>query len=159
MSEALRIRPMAFADLDAVTAIADGLDTAPHWPRSVYEAALDPAGTPRRIARVAELDGEVAGFLIASIIPPEAELETIAVSPAHQRRKAGGALLAELRGELATRGISEIILEVRASNAAAQEFYRAHLFAEFARREAYYRDTGDGAVLMRACIAGRRGME
>src|SRR5258708_5949187 len=75
-----KIRPMAAADLKVVVAIADSLATAPHWPRSAYEAALDPAGVPPRIALVAEVSGIIAGLAIASLIPPQAELETIAIS-------------------------------------------------------------------------------
>jgi [ribosomal protein S18]-alanine N-acetyltransferase len=159
MSERVRVRPSTVADLDAVMAIADGLDTAPHWPRSAYEAAIDPSSAPPRIALVAERDGVIVGFSVASLIPPEAELEIIAVSPGHQRQKAGSALLATLREELESRGVSVIVLEVRASNPTAQEFYRSHSFAEFARREAYYWDTGEAAILMRASIAARRKME
>jgi len=150
MSEAISVRTMAAADLDAVMAIADGLDTAPHWPRLVYESALDLGATPQRVALVAEVSGQVVGFAIASLIAPEAELETIAVSAAHQRQKAGSTLLAALFRELASRRILEVTLEVRASNVAAQEFYTAHSFMAFSRRVAYYLDTGEAAVLMRA---------
>ncbi len=80
-----KIRPMAAADLKVVVAIADSLATAPHWPRSAYEAALDPAGVPPRIALVAEVSGIIAGLAIASLIPPQAELETIAISQPFKR--------------------------------------------------------------------------
>ena len=41
-----KIRPMTADDIEAVIAIAESLATAPHWPRSAYEAALDPAVFP-----------------------------------------------------------------------------------------------------------------
>jgi len=152
MSERVVIRAMAGADIEAVMGIAAALETAPHWPRGAYEAALDSSAALPRIALVAEYGGRVMGFAIASIVPPEAELETIAVAPEHQRRGTGAALLSGLMGELASRGVQEVTLEVRASNLAAQAFYGAHCFAEFAGREQYYRDTCEAAIVMRAPI-------
>jgi ribosomal-protein-alanine N-acetyltransferase len=147
-----KIRPMAAADAEAVIAIAESLATAPHWPRSAYEAALDPDAIPQRIALVAEVSGAVEGFAIASLIPPQAELETIAVSRPFQRRRAGSALLSVLLHELESCGIKEITLEVRASNFAAQAFYGAHSFLGSSRRKGYYSETGEDAVVMRAIL-------
>ena len=80
-SAAVGIRAMEAGDLDAVMEIAAGLETAPQWPRAAYEAAIDEEALPRRVALVAEIDGLVAGFAIASVIAPEAELETITPLP------------------------------------------------------------------------------
>jgi [ribosomal protein S18]-alanine N-acetyltransferase len=152
MSEPMVIRAMSGADIERVMGIAAGLETAPHWPREAYEVALEASAAPLRIALVAENRGQVIGFAIASVVPPEAELETIAVSAGHQGGGSGEALLSALLGRLRSRGVQEVRLEVRASNLAAQSFYRAHSFAEFARREKYYADTGEGAIVMRARI-------
>ena len=152
MNDAIQIRAMAAADLDPVLSIASSLDAAPHWPRSAYETALDPASVPRRIALVAELSGEVIGFAVASLLPPQAELETIAVARLFQGQRVGSALLAALIRELGVRQIGEIMLEVRASNQAAQALYRAHSLVAYARRKGYYAATGEDAVLMRGAI-------
>ena len=146
------VRPMTAADIDAVMAIAAGHRSAPHWPRPAYEVALDPAAAPRRIALVAEVSGVVGGFTIASLIPPQAELETIAVAAAFIRQKSGSALLSALLRELNPMRIEEITLEVRASNLAAHAFYLHHSFAPFAVRKGYYPDTGEDAILMRAIL-------
>lgn len=145
-----KIRPMAAADVDAVMVIAESLATAPHWPRSAYETAIDPAAIPQRIALVAEVSGAVSGFTVASLIPPQAELETIAISQPFQRCGAGSALLSALLRQLESCGISEITLEVRASNVAAQALYSAHSFVRSSLRKKYYADTGEDAVMMRA---------
>jgi ribosomal-protein-alanine N-acetyltransferase len=150
--EGRRIRLMTTDDVEAVMALAASLETAPQWPRFAYEAAVDLSVLPPRVALVAELDGQIIGFAIASFIPPEAELETIAVLPRRQRKGAGSDLLAELCRELASREVREISLEVRASNVAAREFYRTHSFREFADRPAYYSNTGESAILARAHI-------
>ncbi len=150
-----RIRPMGLADIEAVMSIAASLDDAPHWPRPAYEAALDAAAAPLRIALVAEHAGAVGGFAIASLIPPQAELETIAMARSLARCGGGSALLEALFRRLASLEITEILLEVRASNRGAQAFYRAHGLMTYAARKAYYADTGDDAVLMRGIIATR----
>jgi ribosomal-protein-alanine N-acetyltransferase len=151
MPDDVRIRPMDAADIDAVMAIAASLATAPHWPRTAYETALAPSATPRRIALVGESAGDVIGFAIASLVPPHAELETIAISHSHQRRGAGTALVQAMLRRLESLEAPEIMLEVRASNLAAQAFYRAHSFNAVARRNGYYAD-GEDAVLMRAIL-------
>ena len=113
LSSSALVRRMTPADLDRVMEIAGSLKKAPQWPRSAYLAALEPDAAPRRIALVAEYpsgameshpsdknkdaarvghtesmgqSNQVAGFAVASLMPPEAELEIIAVAPAVQRQ-------------------------------------------------------------------------
>ncbi|MGA2572347.1 MAG: hypothetical protein ABSF23_17715 [Terracidiphilus sp.] len=86
--EGVLIRRMNGTDLARVKAIAKSLPDAPHWRKSAYKKAIDPDSTRRRIALVAvgpEAAG-VRGFAVASLLPPQAELETIAVESASQRR-------------------------------------------------------------------------
>ena len=100
----VRVRAMQAADLNAVLAIAASLPSAPHWPRVAYLAALSDRSTPLRIALVAtDATGIVTGFAIASLLPPEAELETIAVAPERQRQGVGRELLAVLAEALRRR--------------------------------------------------------
>jgi len=152
----LRIRPMSAADLDRVMEIAVGLDKAPHWARAAYESALSPAHSPKRIALVAEdeYSGVVIGFAVASLLPPEAELETMAVARESQRRGVAGRLFRALVEELRAAEVSDLNLEVRASNGAAIGFYRAQGFAETGRRPRYYADPEEDAILLRLGIGG-----
>jgi ribosomal-protein-alanine N-acetyltransferase len=149
-SAAVRVRRMTLADLDRVIEIAESLREAPQWLRSAYLTALDPDATPRRIALVAEESGSgaVAGFAVASLLPPQAELETIAVAPAAQRRGLARQIFATLTAELDSAQVAEINLEVRASNLPALGFYRMLGFAEAGRRLRYYHDPVEDAVLM-----------
>jgi ribosomal-protein-alanine N-acetyltransferase len=146
----VQVRRMTQADLDQVIAIEQRLAQAPHWPRSAYETALDPEATLSRIALVAEETGSgvLAGFAVASLIPPQAELETIAVAPEFQRRGLACTLFSNLTQELREARISELILEVRASNLPALGLYRRLDFAETGRRPLYYIDPVEDAVLM-----------
>jgi ribosomal-protein-alanine N-acetyltransferase len=99
------------------------------------------------VATAAEDDGTV-GFLVAGLVPPEAELETIAVSGALQGQGIGKLLLLELVEKLRGDGINVVHLEVRASNDRALGFYRAMGFRESGRRPRYYADPEEDAVLM-----------
>ena len=149
--QAARIRPMTPSDLDRVMEIAASLEAAPHWQPADYRTVLDPAAVPRRIALVAEegAAGIVAGFAVASLLPPQAELETIAVASAFQRRGLAWKLFALLAGELHTAQVTELLLEVRASNCAALGLYLRLGFVETGRRPRYYQNPVEDAVLMR----------
>jgi ribosomal-protein-alanine N-acetyltransferase len=144
-----RIRPMEGSDVHRLAEIAAGLDQAPQWPRSAYASLLDRAGS--RIALVAEDagSGSVAGFVVARVIPQEAELESIAVDHNSQRRGVARELFLALSGALRQSGVTEIMLEVRAGNEAARGLYRFLGFVEEGRRPGYYADPVEDAVLMR----------
>jgi ribosomal-protein-alanine N-acetyltransferase len=150
----VRIRAMSVGDVGCVLEIAGSLPHAPQWPESAYLAAMDSQGTRRRIALVAENgEGGVVGFLVASVLAPEAELETVAVAIDAQRVGIGGRLMEALAVELRGSQVSELNLEVRASNLAAVGLYRARGFAECGRRKRYYADPEEDAVLMRMALS------
>lgn len=149
-TQVIQVRRMRLEDIDRVMAIANELKEAPHWPRETYAGAIDPGGRPARIALIAEGPGaEIVGFAMAVLIPPLAELETIAVAPAAQRQGIASRLFSELRAELNKLQITEVILEVRESNRAARALYHALGFAESGRRRGYYLDPPEDALLLR----------
>ena len=150
MSAEWSIRAMLPADIPAVVALAQSLPTAPHWPESTYEFALDPASQPLRIALLSESpDGTPAGFAIASITGRESELETIAVASPFQRQSVARGLFGRLTKLLVERNVQSVFLEVRASNLAALELYRALGFAESGRRKGYYASPPEDALVFR----------
>ena len=146
----LRIRPMTPEDLDRVIGIAQSLKDAPRWPYSTYLAALDGEATPRRIALVAKdtETGVIVGFAVASLLPPQAELETIAVAAEDQRRSIARRIFTAMVQELGAAQVTELLLEVRASNSPALAFYREVGFIETGRRPRYYADPVEDAVLL-----------
>jgi ribosomal-protein-alanine N-acetyltransferase len=138
-------------DVARVMEIAAGLEGAPQWPETAYAAALEPVGL-RRIALVALGAEGVAGFAVASVVGAEAELESIGVDAASQRRGLGTRLLEALAGELLGAGAEELFLEVRAGNERALGLYRRTGFVETGRRMGYYAEPKEDAVLMRYCV-------
>jgi [ribosomal protein S18]-alanine N-acetyltransferase len=144
------IRPLTEADIDSVFSLATALAGAPDWPRQRYEEALQAQASRRRIALVAcdPRSTGLAGLAIASLIPPEAELESIAVARNLQRQGIGRQLFHALTAELRQQGVAELLLEARASNLPALAFYRAENFKQTGVRPYYYADPQEDAVLM-----------
>lgn len=145
---------MKAADLKEVMEIAASLPDAPHWPQSAYKNALNLDSMPRRIALViasvacAPKPSAVLGFTVISLLPPQAELETIAVAAKSQRRGLGQQIFQALANELKKAGVREIFLEVRASNRAALGFYRSLGFGQTGLRPRYYTDPVEDALMM-----------
>ena len=142
-------------DVAWVIAVSAQLAEAPHWSEEAWLRALaDPDETAgvRRTALLAEASGERAGFALASVVGPTAELESIGVAPQWQRRGLGAKLLAELIAGLQAQQVEELVLEVRASNAAAQGLYARAGFSTAGRRRNYYRDPVEDAIIMRLVL-------
>ena len=166
MNPALRvkIRPMTEADVDRVMEIAASLPSAPEWPRKAYMDALDPDSIPPRIVLVAEqlqseslppdslnnapISGDILGYAVASLLPPQGELEIVAVAAHIQRQGLGKRLLAGLEKRLRQAQIAEFLLEVRASNQPAIGLYRSFGFSSSGLRARYYADPVEDAVIM-----------
>lgn len=97
------------------------------------QAISDLLAMPGTFARVME-----AGFILVRVAAAEAEILTIAVSPAQRRRGAGAALVRSAAEHAQQLGAAQLFLEVAVGNAAARALYEALGFAEVGRRRAYY---------------------
>ncbi len=154
MKTEIEIRPINAADLAQVLAIAERLPEAPHWPQTAYLNAINAQSTPRRVALVAAESwagprpGSILSFTVARLLPPQAELETIAVAPESQRQGLGRQIFHALAAELKAAGAHELLLEVRISNRPALAFYRSLGFVQTGLRPGYYADPTEDAVLM-----------
>jgi [ribosomal protein S18]-alanine N-acetyltransferase len=150
---------MSISDLDAVMEIASALLTAPQWSRSDYVAALSDSGPRRRLCRVMTNRGRVIGLVIASLVIPEAEVETIAVLLESQGQGFGALLLETALGELCGAGVTTVHLEVRASNESARALYRKRGFEETGVRRGYYAHPVEDAILLRRTLPESSGNE
>jgi ribosomal-protein-alanine N-acetyltransferase len=115
------------------------------WPRQFFLTAL---AEPAAVLRVAVRNDAVAGYLAATLQPPYAELQNLATAPEQQRSGVARALMAEFFDTCRARGVREIGLEVRVSNAAAQALYRGLGFRLMGLRRGYYRAPDEDALLM-----------
>lgn len=87
------------------------------------------------------------GFLLARIIADEAELLTLAVSPAARRSGQGATLVGRFLADAAATGAKTAFLEVAADNLAALSLYRRTGWIEAGRRRNYYAPGLDALVL------------
>ena len=98
---------------------------------------------------VAIAAGEVIGYLITQWVLDEIHVLNVAVKTEYRRRGAATQLLKMLLDLATQRGMRDIFLEVRISNAAAQRFYRRFGFSILATRKDYYPDGEDAFVMYR----------
>lgn len=155
----LTIRPARPDDLARIEAIDRGSRGAPHWSTSVYRQILDlalpvpdPCANLHRTLLVVEARGDVVGFTVASATGPPsaraAELESIVVTPSHQRRGLATLLCRAVFAWAGHLHATTIDLEVRASSGAIT-LYTGLGFVPVGRRPAYYHAPTEDAVLMR----------
>lgn len=87
-------------------------------------------------------------FIRWSVVPVagEAELLRIAVHPEARRQGLARQLLQASEAYLRERGITDLYLEVRTSNAPARALYEALGWRVQRARKAYYRDGEDAAI-------------
>lgn len=97
---------------------------------------------------VAEMDGNVCGYVGIWNIMDEGHITNVAVSPRFRRRHIGEALLDVLISTCEEAGIEGFTLEVRAGNEAARRLYEKKGFREAGVRPKYYEDNGEDAVIM-----------
>lgn len=112
------------------------------------EAELARSWATLWVARAGDATDAV-GFALAWRAADERHLLDLAVEPAWRRRGLGRLLLAAVIEEARANGARLVLLEARASNAAALALYRSAGFFVTDVRRAYYSDNGEDAVVMR----------
>jgi ribosomal-protein-alanine N-acetyltransferase len=140
----VRIRDFAEPDLPAVVAIERRI-FRDAWPESFFREELSQA---MAWARVAEVDGALAGYLLAWVGAGAGHVGNLGVIPEARRRGVARALLEDLLEHAGAAGAASLTLEVRVSNFAAQALYQAFGFRLAGLRRGYYRDTGEDALTM-----------
>lgn len=149
------VRPATEADLDAVVASEASNLGGDAWSPGLLAEGV--AGrVPHATYLVAEVEGDVVGHAVVSVVVDVAELQRIAVSSAHRRTGVASALLAACVDAAVAGRADRLLLEVREDNAPALSFYAARGFTEVDRRPRYYRD-GATAVVLRLGIGPRCG--
>ena len=160
----VNIRPGTDADIRSMVELERACPTAGHWTEAQYRQAIQPGGQHRLVlvaegpplaGAIVDRQGESAilGFLVARHVPPEWELENIAVVTAARRNGLGTKLLDALFASTRKTTSEAVFLEVRESNAAARRLYERVGFAPTGRRKAYYANPSEDAILYRLQVA------
>jgi len=148
----VRLRAMKRADMAAIMALEKELFPEDAWTPEMFAAEF--AQPPsRRLYLVAEAGNALigyAGMMFAG--GSQADVVTLAVSPARWGEGTGTALLLALVDEAEKRGYEEVLLEVRKDNPRARRLYLRHGFDEVGIRRGYYQPSGVDAVVMRKVL-------
>ncbi|MBC7251936.1 MAG: ribosomal protein S18-alanine N-acetyltransferase [Anaerolineae bacterium] len=165
------VEPMRLEDLDEVMAIEKMAFPTPwslrayRWELTANERACylvvrqrlpqgerPPTGLGgqirRALGRQAASRSPVLGYGGFWLVIDEAHIGTLAVHPHWRRRGLGSLLLAALLDKAVEKGAIVATLEVRVSNIAAQNLYRAFGFEQVGLRPGYYQDNGEDALIM-----------
>jgi len=142
----MHIRLASEADVPALMRLAQHSATAAQWSLQQY-ATLFSSSSPRRMALVIEEASIVKGFLIAQAVPPEWEIENIAIAADARRRGLGTRLLGEFLDRACAEGAQTVFMEVRESNHAARALYEKWAFVESGRRPRYYQKPQEDAIV------------
>lgn len=136
---------MRLDDVSAVHEI-ERLSFQTPWPAYAFEQELH----GNRLARyiVARAGDRVVGFAGVWLMVDEAHVTTFGVHPDWRRQGIGRQLLLNLAELSVTIGARRMTLEVRVSNQAAQALYRQFGFEIAGRRQRYYTDDGEDALIM-----------
>ncbi len=147
---------------DTTIRLATRDDAAPiaEMSRDLIECGLGWSWTPQRVRRsirdsatnvvLALQGGRRVGFGIMKYHDDEAHLLLLAVPPLHARQGVGGALVAWLECVACAAGITQIYLEARFGNTAAQAFYRRLGYREIQTVPGYYQGREAGVRMVKS---------
>jgi ribosomal-protein-alanine N-acetyltransferase len=105
---------------------------------------------------LAEVAGEVAGFILTERSAEQGHIITLDVLDAYRRQHIGSLLLEASEQDAASRGGKRMVLETATTNKAAIAFWNKHGYREFATIKDYY-GRGLDAFRMHKILVTRTG--
>jgi len=133
------VRRAESKDLDAIWEIEKECFTVEAFTKEQIAYLLE---APSGISLVAQVDHEIAGFIIGLIHQNNktriCHIYTIDVLTKHRRKGVASRLLNELEGVLIKRGVTTCYLEARTNNVAAQKLYQKHGYKKVKQLKDYY---------------------
>ena len=141
----LLIEELKSADIPALLEIEKQEFSSP-WDEEMFRQEVEHRDISRSYVVVAE--GRLVGYFVAWFFGERVHLLNIAVSSPNKRRGIGSRML-EFLIEMARREQKKVVtLEVREGNTGAISFYQRFDFEIIGKKEGYYHDDGEDAVLM-----------
>jgi ribosomal-protein-alanine acetyltransferase len=138
------VRELGERDVEGATALGQRCFVGTERPEFAYELVR-----PISRAWVAVEASTVVGYALGWVVAGEAQLMSIAVDPAQRSHGIGRALLTRFVEAMTEENVEQIVLEVRAGNAAARALYEAFGFEPQGTRKGYYADGEDGVLYRR----------
>jgi len=149
--ESVIFRPITTADLDEVMAIERTSFRFP-WSSGFFLQELQVA-CARSV--LAEIDGQIVGYILFWLLPGAIDIHNIAVHVEHRRRGIARLLLNKVLNEARRQSALRVMLEVRKSNLPAQKLYQSMGFLTTGVRKGYYSDDGEDALAMSLEVASQ----
>lgn len=141
------IRQAAESDLPVFAEIERVCIVEP-WSVESFRAEYNAAGA---VFLAAEVGGVICGFLTASSVLDEVNINNVAVLPEYRRNGIGDRLLRALEEQVS--GFAAVInLEVRESNLPAIALYKKQGYIQNGLRKNFYRQPVENAVLMSKAV-------
>ena len=140
----ISITLMEECDLEAVLEVSS-LSLKESWSKEAFKKELS---NPLAKYLVAKENNKVIGFAGVWTIVDEGHITNIAVHPNFRGKGIGSILLSSLIEHCKNWGCNSLTLEVRASNAPAQNLYKKYNFKEEGIRKKYYKDNNEDAIIM-----------
>jgi [ribosomal protein S18]-alanine N-acetyltransferase len=150
MNRSITFRRMLLSDIDRILVIEQHSFSTP-WTRAAFEGEL----RNNHFAHyyVVESENQIAGYCGMWVILDEAHITNIAIAPEFRGQKIGEALLRFMMATAVLQGAKRMTLEVRVSNAVAQNLYYKLGFVDHGIRKGYYTDNQEDALIMWAELA------
>lgn len=141
-----QVEPMRWWHVESVERIEREVFPEDAWSREQFWSEL--AQSTRRYLVALEGD-DVVAYAGLFVLPPDADVQTVAVVPRAQGTGLATRLLSELLADADTQGVTHTMLEVRDGNAPALAVYARLGFEQISRRPRYYSDGVDALILRR----------
>jgi ribosomal-protein-alanine N-acetyltransferase len=135
---------MTAADIENVIAIERASFQFP-WSTRFF---LDELQVDCARSILAEVEGRIVGYVLFWFLPEEVDIHNIAVHPDFRRQGIGRLLLEQVVDAARRQERLRVTLDVRFSNAPAQNLYRSFGFVIRGLRKGYYSDNGEDALVM-----------
>ncbi|HSP89738.1 MAG TPA: ribosomal protein S18-alanine N-acetyltransferase [Vicinamibacterales bacterium] len=147
MTSSFRIEALSRpSDVDGVLEV-DRLSFPSPWTRAMYEDELrQPETSFVLVLRTAA--APVAGYCSYRLVADELQINNVAVRPECRRLGAGRALVEAALEHGRGAGARTALLEVRASNVAAQRLYASLGFIQVGERPRYYAHPQEDALVL-----------
>ena len=139
----LVIRSGDLSDIKYIMALEQGSIVHPWDSKAIESLIVDPG----KKCLVADLHGEVVGYVGAETVLDECNIGNIVTHKDYRGRGFATVMLEILLGNLKRRGINKVFLEVEHDNAPAIALYEKFGFVRYGLRRDYY-GQGKDAVLM-----------
>ncbi|MDI6714754.1 MAG: ribosomal protein S18-alanine N-acetyltransferase [Thermodesulfovibrio sp.] len=140
----LKIREAQESDLFEIMSIAKDSFTIP-WSLKSFSEELS---NPQSILAVAEVNGEIAGYIVARSVLDEAEILSIAVKSSFRKQGIAANLVSYVLEKLKNM-VKTCYLEVRVSNLPAINLYKKFGFKICNLRKNYYLLPQEDALIMK----------